>query len=60
MKVVAADVRQEHFPQTLVSHQKSSVLGDAPLGNIPTKRVSRQTASARTNALLVVTLQRLG
>ena len=60
MKVVVADVRQERFHQTLVSHQKSSALGDAPLENTPTKRVSRQTASARTNALLVVTLRKLG
>ena len=60
MKVVAADVRQERFHQTLVSHQMSSALEDAPLESTPAKRVSFQTVSARTNVLLVVTLRRLG
>ena len=57
MKVVAADVRQEHFHQTLVSHQKNSVWEDALLESSLLKQVSRQKASARINALLVVTLR---
>ena len=60
MTIVAADVRQEHFQQRLVSLLVISALGDALLGSTPTKRVLRQTASARINALLVVTLRRLG
>ena len=60
MKVVAADVRQEHFHQWMDSLLVISVLGDAPLGSTLTKQVSRPIASARTNALLVVTLRRLG
>ena len=57
MKVVSADVRLEHFHQTLVSRQKNSAWEDAPLGSTLTKRVSHQKASARINALLVVTLR---